>query len=272
MQSISQTMAVPTAADAWTNFTAFTAPAGATRIVQVSFATSPDEADPAGVRFAPVLHISGSGVAEQDPHFYLGNAGNIASKTTSGAYASELNVANYDVDIPIAVGGSIQAQGLSIGEAYTAGTFDVAVGFDNGQVAQKNSMSDYVSHAQPTAADSWQLVGTLTVPALASGNNPTAIKELCMMHATDQATLALLRAATRFRISGAGVNEFGTHEFLGPHSGTGCNTAGVLGYSHQMVRQKCQVPVNAGGAILVEAYVATELPTAGTVALGVLYQ
>lgn len=271
-QAQTQMIAVPTAAAAWTDFTAIPVPAGAQRLIKVIVGYAVDEADPAGIRFAPIFRLLGSGLVEQSPHIFVGSCGNIAAKTTSGAYACELNIQDYDVDVPVTVGGSIQAQVNSLGEATTAGTASICLVFDNNPAVQKNSMSDEVDAAMTTTAGAWATVGTIQVPQLAAGNAPTAIREIAMGIATDQATLALLRCASRFRFSGSGLSEGGLHEFLGPHSGTGANTAGVLGYSHQMVRTKVNMPVNPGGQILVEHWLQTETPTAGTAVVGVLYQ
>lgn len=272
MQAHTQVVAVPTVADAWTDFTAFAVPAGAQRIVQIAVALAVDEADPGGQRFAPTFRLLGSGLLEQSPHVFLGPCGNIGAKTTSGAYACELNPIVYDVDIPVQTGGTINAQVMSATEIITAGTASIGITFDNGAVVQKNSMADLVSATMTTTANAWATVGTLTVPQMAAGNAPSAIKEIAIGVATDQATIALLRCASRIRFSGSGLAEGGLHEFLGPHSGTGCNTAGVLGYSHQTVRQKVNMAVNPGGQILVEQYLATETPTDGTTIVGVLYQ
>lgn len=271
MQAHTTQVAVPAAADSWTDLTAIVVPAGVTRLVKVGVALAVDEADPAGVRFAPLVRLLGSGLLEQSPHVYVGPCGNIGAKTTSGAYASELDPVVYDVDIGVAVGGTIQAQAMTPDEAITAGTVSVELIFDTGATKQANSMSDWVDAAMTTTAGAWATVGTLTVPQLEKGKAPTKIREIVMAIATDQATIALLRCASRFRLSGAGLAEGGLHEFLGPHSGTGCNTAGILGYHHQTVRLEVDMPVNAGGTILVEHFLTTETPTAGTAILGVLY-
>jgi hypothetical protein len=271
MQSHTQVVAVPTAADAWTSFSDIVVPAGAQRLSKVIVGVACDEADPAGVRIATVFRLLGSGLLEQSPHQYVGPAGNITTKTTSGAYAFEGNVQQYDVDIPVAVGGSITPQVNTPDEAITAGTCSICLVFDSAAPSGRNSMSDYVDAAMTTTAGAWATVGTLSVPQLKEGKAPVKITEIVMAIPTDQATLALLRCASRFRLSGAGIAEGGIHELLGPQSGTGCSTAGILGYSHQLVRCKVEIPVNAGGQILVEQHLTTETPTAGTAILGVMY-
>lgn len=268
---VTSQVAVPAAADTWTDMTAITVPAGMKTIQRVICGLAPDEADPAGVRFAPVFRLEGSGLAEQAPHHYLGPAGNIAAKTTSGAYAFEGGLQFYEVDIPVREGSTILPRVNTLDEAITAGTFSIALVFSDAAPKQKNSMSDYVDSAMSTVAGAWYTIGTLTVPKTAAGGDPTTIRQISMMGATDQATIALLRCALRFRISGAGIKASGPLEFLGPHSGTGCAVAGVLGYSAQVVHLPTEIPVGAGGAILVEHYITTETPTAGTVAFLVLY-
>lgn len=271
MQAHTTQVAVPAAADSWTDMTAVVVPAGVSRLVKVVIAVAVDEADPAGVRFAPVCRLIGAGLIEQSPHEYIGPCGNIAAKTTSGAYAAELNPVEYDVDIPVAVGGTIQPQVNTLDEAITAGTCSMCLVFDTGTVKQANSMSQYIDSAMTTTAGAWATIGTITIPQLATGKQPTKIWKIVMAIATDQATIALLRCASRFRLSGAGLVEGGLHEFLGPHSGTGCNTAGILGYDHQRVEIDVDIAVNAGGQILVEHFLTTETPTAGTAILGLLY-
>lgn len=271
MQSHTQVVAVPAAADTWTSFSDIVVPAGAKRISKVVVGLAIDDADPSGHRNAPVFRLLGSGLQEQSPHQYIGPCGNIAAKTTSGAFACELNVQEYDVDIAVTVGGSITAQVDTLDEAVTAGTCAICLIFDGNDASGRNSMSDYVDSAATTTADGWYTIGTLTVPQLKEGKAPTKITEVCMAIATDQATIALLRCSSRFRISGSGVDEGGLHEFLGPQSGTGCNTAGILGYDRQLVRLKVDIPVSPGGQILVEHYLTTETPTAGTAIFGVLY-
>jgi hypothetical protein len=208
---------------------------------------------------------------EQNPHEYPGPCGNIASKTTSGAYAAELNFTEYDVDIPVAEGGTIVPQAISFDEVITAGTVSLQLDFSSAAAKGNNSMAQQVNVAASTTAGAWYTVDTIKVPKLVTGKDPVKIVKLFIGNPTDQATIALLRCALRVRLSGAGVGESGDHEYLGPHSGTGCNTAGILGYSHQWVIHDVDIPVNAGGEILVEHYFTTETPTAGTVIVGVVY-
>ena len=272
MQAHTQVVAVPTAADAWTSFTDIMVPAGAASLKKVIVGVAPDEGVGAGVRFAPVFRLLGSGLLEQSPHEFVGPCGNINAPTTSGAQSAELNVQEYDVDIPVAVGGTITPQVITLDEAMTAGTCSICLIFSEEPAAAANSMAQYVDAAMTTTAGAWAAVGTITVPQMAAGKAPTKIIELAMAIATDQATIALLRCASRFRMTGAGIAEGGLHEYLGPQSGTAALTAGMLSYSRQKVSLKTNIPVNAGGQILVEQFLTTETPTAGTAILGVLYR
>ncbi|MFA4835937.1 MAG: hypothetical protein WC749_07720 [Dehalococcoidia bacterium] len=271
MQTKTSQVAVPAAADTWTDLTAITVPAGVKSLKKVIVGVAVDEADPAGVRIAPVFRLQGAGLDEQNPHEYIAPCGNIGAKTTSGAYACELNVFEYDVDIPVTPGGVITPQVITLDEAITAGTCSIALEFSEEAPKAANSMSQYVDVTMTTTAGAWYTVGTITVPQPGKGKAPTRIKNLTLAIPTDQATIALLRCSSRFRLSGAGINEPGDHEYLGPQSGTGCNTAGILGYSKQAIQHPTDIPVNAGGQILVEHYLTTETPTAGTAILGVQY-
>lgn len=270
MHATSQ-VAVPVAADTWTDMAAITVPAGMKTITRIICGLAPDEGVGAGVRFAPVFRLEGSGLAEQAPHHYFGPAGNINAPTTSGAVAFEGGLQEYVVDIPVREGSVILPRVNSLDEPATAGTFSIALVFSDAAPKLKNSMSDYVDAAMSVVAGAWFAVGTLTIPKTEAGRDPTTIRQVSMIIATDQATLTLLRCASRFRISGAGIKASGPLEFLGPHSGTAALTAGITGFSRQVVHLPTEIPVNAGGAILVEHFLTTETPTAGTAAFLVLY-
>lgn len=265
-------VAVPTSADAYTDMTAIVVPVGAKSIKRVKIGIAVDEADPAGARLNASVRLTGAGLDEQNPHEYVGPAGNIAAKTTSGAYACELNFTEYDVDIPVKEGGTITPQAISFDEVITAGTISIQLDFSSETAKAKNSMAQQVNAAMTTSAGAWSTIDTMRVPMLVAGKAPTKIKKIAVACPTDQATIALLRCALRVRATGSGIAESGDHEYLGPHNGTGCNTAGILGYSHQIVEHDVDIPVNAGGDILWEQYLTTETPTAGTVIVGVLYE
>ncbi len=271
MQSEVVDAAVPGAADAWTAVGTITVPAGVTRLRKILASIAPDFGATGTVRYAPVFRLQGSGLQEQNPHEYIGPCGNV-TLATSGAGAVEPNNLEYEVDIPVATGGTIDIQVNTLDEAVTAGTVRAQLVFDTGTVGQANSQSQYVDAALTTVADTWANVGTLTVPRMEVGNSPSRIKEIIMATATDQAGLALLRCSSHFRLTGSGLAEGGSHEFLGPASGTMATTPGVLAYDKQVVRQKIEMPVNPGGQILVEQLLDTETPTAGTAIFGVMYE
>lgn len=271
MQSETAVVAVPSAADAWTNINTFTVPAGVSRLVMVVVSIAPDFGASGTVRYAPVFRLIGSGLLEQSPHEYVGPTGD-ATLATSGSGSVEPNNMEYEVDIAVATGGTITAQVNTLDEAVTAGTVRVALVYDTGNPTAKNSMSQYVDAAMTTTADTWATVGTITVPQSSSGNNPSKIKKIAMAIATDQAALALLRTSARFRISGSGLAEGGSHEFLGPANGSIAATPGVITYDKQTVVIDRSIPVNPGGNILVEHILDVETPTAGTAIFGVLYE
>ena len=66
-------VAVPAAADTWTDVGTFTVPAGVKRLKKLRFGLAPDWAVTAvSVRAAPVFRLIGSGTLEQGDHQYLG--------------------------------------------------------------------------------------------------------------------------------------------------------------------------------------------------------
>lgn len=271
MQSETVALSATPTADTWTLVGTFTVPAGVARLVRVNVGIAPDPGGVITARFAPVIRLIGSGLGEQSPHQYLCPAGNWSGPASSGDEI-ELGNEEYEVDIPVTTGGTFQVQSNFLDEGAVPQTTKVQVVYDSAAPSGRNSMSDYVDSVQPTAADAWQTVGTIVVPKMSEANNPKAIREICLMHATDMAASAVIRSSSRFRLTGAGIGEGGAHEYLGPSAGAAGATTGAYGYSHQMVRQKVTVPVNPGGSILVEALIDSELPTGGTVAVGVLYE
>lgn len=271
MQSECGVVAVPGAADTWTDIEDFTVPAGVKRLTGFIVSVAPDFGAAVNVRYAPVFRLEGSGLLEQSPHEYVGNFGNM-SHGTIGAACVEPNNRRYDVDIPVQTGGVITAQVNTLDEAITAGTVRVQVLYDNETVKQANSQSQYIDAALTVVAGAWAAVGSIIVPRMAEGKSPTKIKKVVIGMATDQAAIALLRCSGRIRLTGAGIAEGGSHEILGPASGTVATTDGVLAYDHQTVECEIEIPINAGGEIEVEQYLDTETPTAGTVAVGLMYE
>jgi hypothetical protein len=270
MQSETGVVAVPASADTWTTVNTFTVPAGVTRLVKVSVSVAPDMGATGTVRVNTVFRLIGSGLLEQSPHEYIGPAGDVVLGT-SGAGVLEENNIDYDCDIPVQTGGTIQAQVITPQEAITAGTVRVQLTYDVGTPQAKNSQSQYANAAATTTADAWATVGTLTVPRMAAGNSPDHIEAVTISFAPDQAAGALLRTSCRIRLTGSGIAEGGAHEILGPANGTMFATPGVLAYSRCVTQFKVNIPVNAGGNILIEHILDSETPTAGSINVALDY-
>ncbi|MCW4049026.1 MAG: hypothetical protein NWE89_04740 [Candidatus Bathyarchaeota archaeon] len=271
---ISQTgvVAVPAAADAWVAVEEFTVPAGVKRIDKVKFSLACDfGAAMTSIRVAPVFRLQGSGLLEQSPHEYLGNFGGLTG-VVIGAGTVQDDVIEYDVDIPVQTGGTIEAQVNTLDEAITAGTVRCELEFDEETPTLKNSMSQYGDAALGVVADVWAEVDTITVPRTAEGKSPTRIRELAIGVAPDQGAAAVsLRVGVRVRLSGSGIGRSGALEFLASAAGNEMLTDGILVYSNMTKLHKVNIPVNAGGQILIEQIVDVETPTAGTIAVGLLY-
>ncbi len=272
---ISQTgiVAVPGSADAWTTIHTFTVPADVKRLSKVKFSVAPDFGTSAtSIRVAPVFRLLGSGLLEQSPHEFLGNFGGL-SAVSAGAGVVQDNVIEYDIDIPVQTGGTIDAQVNTLDEAITAGTVRCELEFDEEGPKRKNSMSQYADTDLDTTADRWSTIGTLTIPRAGEGKSPSRIRELVIGVAPDQGTSAVsLRVGVRVRLSGSGLTRSGALEFLASSAGNEMVTDGVLVYSNMTKRHKVNIPVNAGGQILIEQRVDVETPTAGTIAAGLMYE
>lgn len=271
MQSERVALSTTPTADTWTLVGTFTVPAGVESLKKIGIGISIDPGAASTARIAPAIRLIGSGLLEQSPHEYLASAGNFASPASGGG-AIELKNQEYDVDIPVSTGGTYEVQVNFIAEGAVPMTAKVQATYSPEKASGKNSMSVYVTSAQPTAADAWQTVGIIVVPKMEGATSPKTIKEVCMMHATDQAVNATLRSSSAFRLSGAGIAEGGDHTLNGPSGGAFSVTTGWYTYENRMVRTKIEIPVNAGGSILVEARIDAELPSAGTVAVGVLFE
>lgn len=270
MQSETVVLSATPTADTWTTIGTFNVPAGVKRLVKVKFGVTIDAAAGTIARVLPVFRLMGSGLSEQSPHEYVGNSGGMTG-IAGNEPAMDLENIEYEVDIPVMTGGQFLAQYNFIDEGAVPCSVKVQVIYDNGDVVEKNSMSQYVDNVQPTAADAWQTIGTITVPQLAAGNNPTKIKEVIMAHAIDMDTTGLLRGCSRFRLSGSGVAEGGSHEFIGANLGAGVYAAFGATWNNGTVRQAVDIPVNPGGTILVEAIIDSDIPTAGSMAVGLVY-
>lgn len=270
MQSETVALNATPVADTWTTVGTFNVPAGVKRLTRVKVGVTLDAPAATVVRVLPAWRIMGSGLSEQSPHEFIGSSGGVCG---IAANVPPLSLENqeYEVDIPVMTGGQYLVQVNFIDEAAIPVTAKCEVAYDNLDPVRKNSMSQYVDAAQPTAANAWQAVGTLTVPQLAAGNNPTKIREIVMAHAIAEATTGLLRASLRVRLSGSGIAEGGSHEFIGANQGAGVYAAFGAAYDKGTIRQIADIPVNPGGSILVEAQIDSDIPTAGSVAVGVLY-
>lgn len=275
-QSETTIVAVPGAADTWTALTALTVPAGVKRLFKIRVGVVPDWSTTAGsVRAAPVFRLRGSGLLEQDPHEFLGVFIASSTVTTGGAEHHSL-MAEYNVDIPVQVGGAVTIEVNTLDEAVTAGTCMANVFYDEKDPAAKNSMSQYVDAAGTTTADAWSSVGTFTLPRPSPDKAPSRIRKICLGVAVDQGTSAIsLRTAARFRLSGSGIGEGGSHEFSynGHYSGHIGTSASEGSYENMGTTWiDVDIPVNAGGTILAEHRYEVETPTASTVAVGLLYE
>jgi len=272
---ISQTgiVAVPAAADSWTSINEFTVPADVKRLSKVKFSVAPDFGVAAtSIRVAPVYRLQGSGLLEQSPHEYVGNMGGLSAVTVGSAVMQD-NVIEYDVDIPVQTGGTIDVQVNTLDEAITAGTVRCELEFDEIAPTLKNSMSQYADAALDTTPDRWATVDTITVPRAAEGKSPTKIREIDIGTGIDQGVAAIsLRVGARVRLSGSGVGRSGALEFLAASAGNESITDGVIAYSNLTKKHHVNIPINAGGQILIEQRVDVETPTAGTIAVGLLYE
>lgn len=274
MMSHTVTAVAPTAADAWTDVGTISVPAGAQSLKRVRCGYVHDAGTAAAaVHSAPVFRLLGSGLLEQSPHEYVGPGDDIPLIAATAGYAvAQENSEAYDVDIPVAVGGDILVQVNSLDEVAT-GQVLAQLDFSPEPAGGKNSMSEYVDHAIPAAADAWEAVDTLRVPQLKEGAAPTRIREIVCAFVPDVAATAVSeRVATRFRMTGSGLAEGGLHEYLGPGAGNGCVVTGPGIYDRCLVRHRVDIPVNAGGEILVETRHETELCDGGTSIFGVLYE
>lgn len=268
--------AVPTAADAWTSVGTDTVPVGVQRIKKIVIGLAPDWGLTAGsVRMAPIIRLQGSGLQEQNPHEFVGKFGGHAEVTTGGISMQDLMV-EYDVDIPVQTGGIVEVDCNTLDEAVTAGSVIVNIIYDDQAPKTQNSMAQYVDAAVTGTADIWAALGTITIPRADEAKDPKKIKGLVIAVALDQGTSAVsLRTAPIVRLSGAGIKGSGKHEYYGKlHSQGEIGTTPSQGivqdggyYMHTV-----EIEVNAGGQIVVEQQFVTEVPTGGTIAVGLLYE
>jgi hypothetical protein len=268
------TAAAPTAADSWTAVGTITVPAGAKSLKKVVVGYTHDAGvAAAAVHSAPVFRLIGSGLLEQSPHEYVGNGDDIALiAATAGEAVANDRPAQYNVDIPVSTGGTIDVQVNSLDEVAT-GQVTAMLMFSEEASAGKNNMSQYVDAAIPAAADAWSTVGTITVPQAKEGASPKKIRQIVCQFVPDIAATAVSeRVATRFRMTGSGLGEGGVHEYIGSLAGASSVVTGPGVYDMMDVRYDVDIPVNPGGQILVETIHETELCDGGTSVFGVLYE
>lgn len=274
MMSHTVTAVAPTAADTWTAVGTITVPAGAKSLKKVVFGITHDAGTAAAlIHWAPVFRMIGSGLLEQSPHEYVGNGDDIALvAATAGQALARTPPQQYEVDIAVATGGTIDVQVNSLDEVAT-GQVTAMLVFSTEDAKGVNSMSQYVDAPIPAAADAWTTVGTITVPQAKAGNSPKKIKEIVCGFVPDIAATAVSeRVATRFRITGSGLDEGGNHEYIGTMYGCGNVVTGPGVYDNVLNRYQIDLPVNPGGQILVETIHETELCDGGTSVFGVLYE
>lgn len=274
MQSETIVGAVPAAADTWNDIGTVVVPAGVKRLMRIRAGIAPAPGALAQVHTTPVIRLIGAGLLEQNPHEYVLQGVNFAvAAANTGGFNAEPEVFTYDVDIPVAVGGQITVQANYLDEIVAALTSRVELSYDEKDAVAKNNMAQYVDAAAPVAVGTWTAVGTLSVPQVGEGKSPSRIKEIICGITPDVAGNALLRNSARFRLSGSGLKEGGLHQFIATQMGVMWTTPGAQGSFRPIVRIPVDLPVNAGGQILVEALSDIDLqPATSTAVLGVLYE
>jgi hypothetical protein len=285
MQSDVITGSIPATADSWSDIDTLSVPAGVRSIKKIIVGAAVDTTETAGtarsLRALPVLRLIGSGILEQSPHEYLLDAVNVLYQSDANAnatgFAIDDAVQEYDVDLPVQVGGEIVAQANMLDEVGVGGSIAVQLVYSDEEATAENQMSDYVDDSGTTTADVYSEVGIITVPQLEKA--PKRIRELIIAVASDLTTAPQSkRISPVIRLTGSGVAEGGSHEYLGDWGHAQIINAagtGLFGeaFAHRCFRRvKVDIPVNAGGEILVEHKFVGETPTASTVAVGVLYE
>ena len=271
-QSEIKVAAVPSSADSFVSIGIFTVPAGVLRLRKLRLTCAPDQTlASTSVRMGPVFRLIGSGITEQSPHSYLGIFGGHFSLTDEGTAVNNATM-EYDVDIPVRTGGTIDVQMKTLAEALAAGTMQANLFYDENAAQSTNSMADEVDAVGTLTADAYAALGTLTVPKSKEGNDPTKIKAIVIGVAIDEGIAAFsLRLASRFRLTGSGIAEGGSHEIVGPSGDFGIVVIGGNAAYNLTAYIEVDIPVNPGGPIVVEQLFENEVPTASSVAVGVLY-
>lgn len=274
MQSETIVGAVPAAADVWNNIGIITVPAGVKRLTRIRAGIAPAPGALFQIHTTPVIRLIGSGVLEQSPHEYVCQGVNMSiTAANTGGFNAEPEIFDYDVDIPVAVGGQITVQVNYLDEIVAALTMRAELDFDEKDPTAKNQMSQYVDAAAPVAAGAWVQVGILNVPQVGPANSPSYIREIVCGIVPDVAGNALLRNSARFRLTGSGLKEGGLHEFISTQMGVMWTTPGAQGSYDPIVRIPVELGVNPGGQILAEVISDIDLqPATSTAVLGVLYR
>lgn len=261
------------AANVWVAVGTVQVPAGVASLKKVKVAFAPDPGVAAvTVHTAPVFRLTGAGLLEQNPHQYLAQGVDcILVAATAGHVGAEPGVMEYDVDIPVSVGGQIQIDSMCIAETVV-GTMRAELDFSAEAPGAGNNMSDFVTAVMPVAAGAWTAVGTLTIPQLGAGASPKSIKRIdCGFVNDNLGAVTSLRTSSRFRITGSGLVEGGNHHFLGNQNSGSNVVTGSGQYDRMIVTHLVDIPVNAGGQILVETILDVELPDGGDSVFGVQY-
>lgn len=273
MQSESVIAAAPGAANAWVAVGVIPVPAGVRSLVKVKVGVSPDPGVAAAtIHLAPVFRLTGSGLLEQNPHQYLAQGSDLVLiAATTSLVSAEPDLMQYDVDIPVATGGPILIEVMSIAEVVP-GTARCELVFSAAAPTATNSMGDFVTAVMPAAAAAWTAVGILVVPQLEAGKAPKKIDRVdCGFVMDNLGAVTSLQTSCRFRLTGSGIAEPGNHHFLG-NQASGSNVVTGTGFYDRMVKTHlCDVPVNPGGQILVEVILDAELTNGGDSVFGVQY-
>lgn len=243
------------AANVWVATGNIVVPAGVVSLKKVIVGVAPDPGFAAAtIHLVPVFRLLGSGLLEQNPHQYV--AQGVDKTTIAGGLVGvfpEPALATFEVDIPVQTGGVIEVQHMNIAEAFP-GIARCELMFAADAASPGNNMSDYVTAVAPAAVAAWIAVGNLTVPQLGAGASPKRIKRIDCGLVPDgvAAVTTSIMVSSRFRLTGSGVAEGGNHHILGNQNVQACVAAGE-GFSDRcIIMHIVDIPVNAGGIILVE--------------------
>lgn len=261
------------AANVWIATGNIVVPAGVAALKKVIVGVAPNPAVAASaLHLVPVFRLLGAGLLEQSPHQYTAQGADcIQLAATISTIIAEPGVMEYDVDIPVQTGGIIEVQHMNIAEALP-GIARCELVFSAEAATPGNNMSDFVTHVMPVAAAVWEAVGIITVPTLGAGASPKKIKRIDCGFVMDSAgAAAAAMVSSRFRITGSGVAEGGNHHYLGTQASTTAGAASTGYADRAIITHEVDVPVNAGGQILVEQIIDLALPAGGDSVFGVQY-